>query len=123
MILADTSVWIQFFRGGDKELEMLLEEGRVAMHDFVLGELACGNLRDRSRTIAELRLLPRIEAATTDETLALIANHRLHGRGLGWTAAHLLAAALLARCEIYTRDRALAKTARNLGIAHLGPRE
>src|SRR6202040_2675686 len=59
MILADTSVWMQFFRAGDSELETLLEEGRIAMHDFVLGELACGNLRDRSRTIADLRLLPR----------------------------------------------------------------
>jgi predicted nucleic acid-binding protein len=83
MILADTSVWIQFFRAGDSELQTLLEGGRVAMHDFVLGELACGNLRDRSRTIADLRLLPRIAAATTGETLALIANHRLYGRGLG----------------------------------------
>jgi predicted nucleic acid-binding protein len=118
MILTDSSVWIQFFRAGDRELRTLLEEGRVVMHDFVLGELACGNLRDRGRTIADLRLLPRIAAATTDETLSLIANHRLHGRGLGWIDAHLLAAALLARCEIYTRDRALAKTAYDLAIAH-----
>jgi predicted nucleic acid-binding protein len=120
MILADSSVWIHLFRAGDSELETLLEKGRVAMHDFVLGELVCGNLRDRSRTIANLRLLPRIGVATTDETLALIANHRLHGRGLGWTDAHLLAAALLARCEIYTRDRALEKTAQHLAIAHFG---
>lgn len=121
MILADTSVWIQFFRAGDGELETLLTEGLVATHDFVLGELACGNLRDRGRTIADLRLLPRIEAATTDETLALIDNHRLHGRGLGWIDAHLLAAALLTRCELYTRDRALAKTAQDLAIAHVRP--
>ena len=92
------------------------------MHDFVVGELACGNLRDRSRTIADLRLLPRIAVATTDETLALIVNHHLYARGLGWTDAHLLAAALLARCEIYTRDRALAKTARELSIAYPRPR-
>jgi predicted nucleic acid-binding protein len=119
MILADTSVWIQSFRAGDGELETLLEDGRVVMHDFVLGELACGNLPDRFSTIAELRLLPRIEAATTDETLSLIANHRLHGLGLGWVDAHLLAAALLARVEIYTRDRALAKVAHDLAIMHL----
>jgi hypothetical protein len=121
MILADTSVWVQFFRSGDSELRTLLEQGLVAMHEFVLGELACGNLRDRSRTLAELQLLPRIESATTDETLSLIANHRLHGRGLGWIDAHLLAAALLARVEIYTRDRALAKTAHDLAIAHVRP--
>jgi len=118
MILADTSIWVQFFRSGDRELRALLEEGLVAMHDFVLGELACGNLRDRSRTIVELQLLPRIEPATIDETLSLIANHRLHGRGLGWIDAHLLAAALLGRVEFYTRDRALAKAANDLAIAH-----
>jgi predicted nucleic acid-binding protein len=119
MILADTSVWIQFFRAGDEELRTQLEEGRVAMHDFVLGELACGNMRDRSRTIAHLRLLPRIEAATTDETLSLIVNRRLHGRGLGWIDAHLLAAALLARVALYTRDRTLGKAAHELAIEHL----
>jgi predicted nucleic acid-binding protein len=118
MILADTSVWVQFFRSGDRELRTLLEEGLVVMHDFVLGELACGNLPDRSRTLAELRLLPRIDAATTAEALSLIANHRLHGRGLGWIDTHLLAAALLARVGLYTRDRALAKVANDLAIAH-----
>jgi len=50
---ADTSVWIQFFRSGDSELRTLLEEGLVAVHDFVLGELACWNLRDRSGAISE----------------------------------------------------------------------
>ena len=118
MILADTSVWVHFFRSGDSKLRTLLEEGLVAMHDFVLGELACANLRNRSRTIAELCLLPRIEVATTDEALSLIANHRLHGCGLGWIDAHLLSAALLARVEFYTRDRALAKAADSLAIAH-----
>jgi hypothetical protein len=48
----------------------------------------------------------------------LIANHRLHGRGLGWIDTHLLAAALLARVGLYTRDRALAKVANDLAIAH-----
>jgi predicted nucleic acid-binding protein len=121
MILADTSVWIQFFRAGDIELAALLNHGRVAMHDFVLGELACGNLRRRDRAIADLRLLPRIETATTDETLSLIANHCLQGRGLGWIDVHLLAAALLTRCEIYTHDLALAKTAHDLKVAHVRP--
>ena len=121
MILADTSVWIQFFRAGDIELAALLNQGRVAMHDFVLGELACWNLRRRDRTIADLRLLPRIGTATTDETLSLIANRHLHDRGLGWIDVHLLAAALLTRCEIYTHDPARAKTAHDMKIAHVRP--
>jgi predicted nucleic acid-binding protein len=121
MILADSSVWIQSFRAGDGELETLLEEGRIAMHDFVLGELACGNLRRRDSAIADLRMLPRIETATTAETLSLISNHHLHDRGLDWIDVHLLAAALLNRCEIYTHDLPLAKTAHALRIGHVRP--
>ena len=44
MILADTSVWIELFRRGDRTLQALLDEGQVVTHEFVLGELACGSL-------------------------------------------------------------------------------
>nr|MBA2670032.1 type II toxin-antitoxin system VapC family toxin [Gemmatimonadota bacterium] len=46
MILTDTSVWIDHLRAGDPALSALLEQGRVLVHPFVLGELACGNLRN-----------------------------------------------------------------------------
>ena len=119
MILVDTSVWVHFFRAGDRNMAELLDAGVAATHDFVLGELACGNLRDRERTLANLRLLPRIPPATTEEVLFLIADSRLHGRGLGWIDMHLLAAARLAHVELYTRDRALGNAAEDLGVRHV----
>jgi len=48
MILADTSVWIELFRRGDRVLQNMLDEGQVLTHEFVLGELACGWLHDRT---------------------------------------------------------------------------
>ena len=47
MILVDTSVWVDHLRAGDAQLAVLLERSAVIMHAMVLGELACGNLKDR----------------------------------------------------------------------------
>jgi predicted nucleic acid-binding protein len=45
MILVDTSVWIDHLRTGEPALADALTHGQVLVHPFVLGELACGNLR------------------------------------------------------------------------------
>ena len=58
MILVDTSVWIDHLRAGDAELSALLNGSQVLMHPFVLGELACGNLRNRTEVLALLKDLP-----------------------------------------------------------------
>ncbi len=117
MILADTSVWIELFRRGDRALQDLLDEGKVITHEFVLGELACGPLRDRTGTLRLLRRLPVLAPARHEEVMGLVEMNRLHGLGLGWIDMHLLAAARLGHCVLYTRDRRLAEAAKNL---HLG---
>lgn len=117
MNLADTSVWIHFFRFGDSQFEEMLVSGSVAMHDLVLGELACGNLSNRTRTMADLRQLPRIASATSDEVLFLIEEARLYGRGLGWVDMHLLAASRLSQVGLFTLDEALKTAATDLGVA------
>jgi predicted nucleic acid-binding protein len=42
----------------------------------------------------------------------------LHGRGIGWIDAHLLASALLADATLWTADARLAALAGELGMAH-----
>ena len=117
MILADTSVWIELFRRGDRALQDLLNEGKVITHEFVLGELACGWLHDRTGTLLLLRRLPALAPARHEEVMDLVKLNRLHSLGLGWIDMHLLAAARLGHCALYTRDRRLAEAAKNL---HLG---
>jgi len=39
----------------------------------------------------------------------------LHGRGIGWVDAHLLASALAARCRFWSADAALSALAAELG--------
>lgn len=116
MILVDTSVWIDHIRGDDARLAELLRRRLVVSHPFVIGELALGGLRDRKAFLANIRALPGSVVATDREVLALIENHRLYGRGIGYVDAHLIASALLAPgTTLWTRDRTLAALAAELG--------
>ncbi len=117
MILVDTSVWIDHLRTGEPHLVALLERSQVLMHPFVLGELACGNLRRRAEVLRHLGALPRSPVATDDEALCFVEAHRLMGRGIGWIDVHLLAAvALSPGTRLWTRDRRLDAVARTLGV-------
>jgi predicted nucleic acid-binding protein len=116
MVLADTSVWIQHFRRGEPQLARLLAEGLVLMHPFVLGELECGNLKNRATILSDLHELPSAKPASTEEALRLIEDWRLWGRGLGWVDAHLLASALLSDCGFWALDKRLSAAAAKLGL-------
>jgi hypothetical protein len=117
VILVDASVWIDHFRHQSETLLDLLREERVLGHPFARGEVALGNLRDRRSTLLLLSELPAARVARDGDVLALIENHRLFGRGIGYVDAHLLASALLTpEALIWTRDRRLVDVARDLGI-------
>ena len=119
MLLVDTSVWIEHLRKGMPALVTALEHGQVLMHPFVLGELACGNLRDRGRVLQLLRKLPFTPTATDDEALEFIEQRALIGRGLGYIDVHLLVAtALTGAARLWTRDRRLADVARELELEY-----
>ena len=94
-----------------------LERGEAECHDFVLGELACGTLPRRDEVLTLMRALPRISPVTHDEALALVAERRLWGRGLGWVDVGLLAATLVAGGRLWTMDRRLRVVAHDLGVA------
>jgi predicted nucleic acid-binding protein len=114
--LVDTSVWIDHLRRGNRRLGSLLESGSVCCHPFVIGELACGTLRDRDELLSLLKALPESPIAEHDEVLTLIVERRLAGRGLGWIDMHLLAAALLGACDLWTLDKALLAASTDLEL-------
>lgn len=114
MILVDTSVWVDHLRKGRQELATALVEGRVLCHPFVIGELACGGIRNRVEVLALLAALPQTAVAEHIEVLQFVHTHKLHGKGLGWIDVHLLASAQLMGCSLWTNDRALLAAARNL---------
>ena len=115
-MLVDTAVWVDHLARGNARLAVLLEEGAVETHPFVIGELALGNLRWREATLAPLQALPAVPLAEHGEVLGLIYRHGLAGAGIGWVDAHLLASALLGGTRIWTLDRPLAAVAARLGL-------
>lgn len=121
MILLDTSVWVDHLRQGDSLVVRVLESGQAAAHPFVIGELACGNLKARAEVIDLLRALRQLALATDDEVLYFIERHKLTGRGISYVDAHLLAAAAIGRSLLWTRDKRLQEIATELGVAYPEP--
>jgi predicted nucleic acid-binding protein len=117
MIVVDTSVWVDHLRHGNTRLAQLLVDNRVLVHPAIIGELACGNLRNRAEILSLLASLPQAKEADHAEVLQFLDMHRLFGQGLGWVDAHILAAAVLTHAELWTRDRAMRSAALRLGIA------
>jgi len=118
MILADTSVWIDHLRKTDDLLVSLLNSAQVAIHPFIIGELACGNLKNRTELLALLKRLPVVQPARQEEVLYFIEHNQLMGRGVGFIDAHLLASlALSSHTLLWTRDKRLALAAQQLGMA------
>jgi len=122
MILVDTSVWVDHFRRREPILERLLAIGSVYMHPFVIGELACGNMKHREHILSLLKDLPAATLATDNEALLYIEKKVLMGRGIGFIDVHLLAAsALTVGASLWTRDKRLHTVADSLGIAWRKP--
>ncbi|MEA2079346.1 MAG: type II toxin-antitoxin system VapC family toxin [Pseudomonadota bacterium] len=118
MILVDTSIWIDHLRSDNASLSRLLEHNRVGMHPMVLGELACGKLRNRPRLLQLWYGLEFLTEVSHREALYFIEENGLMGRGIGYIDAHLLASVALATgAKLWTRDRRLAAIAEELNYA------
>ena len=107
MILVDTSVWIDHLRQGESALVQALMQTQVAIHPFVVGELACDNLRNRQNLLELLQALPTVKTAMDHEVMQFIESHNLMGRGIGYIDAHLCASARLSGFKLWTRDKRL----------------
>lgn len=116
MILVDTSIWVDHLRRGNQRLVALLEEGQVLTHPFVVGELACGSLRNRAEVLTLLQTLPEAKVAEHREVMEFVERSQLFGHGVGWIDAHLLASALLSGTALWTADQQLARVASVLKI-------
>lgn len=115
MVLVDTSVWISHFRSGKEPvLASLLDDGAVFCHPFIIGELACGDLKNRAIVISLLQALPVSRVAEHREILSFIESRDLQGKGLGYIDVHLLASAILTGIPIWTLDRQLGFCAERL---------
>lgn len=118
MILVDTSVWIQHFQNSDPRLVAALNDEDVLTHPYVIGELACSNLRNRNEILDLLRQMPSAPVASDAEALGFIESRRLVGRGIGLIDVHILASTALSdSATLWTHDKRLDAIAGSLRLA------
>jgi predicted nucleic acid-binding protein len=116
MVLVDTSVWVSHLRHGNEGLQELLYDGEVVCHPFIVGELACGNLKNRNEILTYLQSLPMTILAEDEEVLKFIENNQLMGKGLGYIDVHLIASAVLTNVLLWSLDKTLNKLTEKIGI-------
>jgi predicted nucleic acid-binding protein len=117
MVLVDTSIWVAHLRQGLRRLENLLMDAEVICHPFIIGELACGNLKNRNEIISLLQSLPIAPTIEFEEFLFFIDRNHLMGKGIGFVDVHLLASAQLAGMPLWTADKKLKSAADQLKLA------
>ena len=117
MVLVDTSIWVAHLRQGLRRLENLLMDAEVICHPFIIGELACGNLKNRNEIISLLQSLPIAPTIEFEEFLFFLDRNHLMGKGIGFVDVHLLASAQLAGMPLWTADKKLKSAADQLKLA------
>ena len=121
IVLVDTSVWIRFLSNRAPyaaELDRLLSRDEVCGHEFVYGELLIGDKGGRKQLLASYAQMHRAPVATHGEVVVFVQERKLHGRGIGWIDAHLLASALVGRLKLWTADPRLAELAKDFGVGY-----
>ena len=118
MILADTSVWVDHLRNGNNRLAFLLNEGNVFCHPFIIGELACGNFKNRAQILTLLHDLPQSSFVNHEEVFMFIDNKKLMGKGIGYIDVCILASALMTDLHLWTYDKKLNNIASSLGLSY-----
>jgi predicted nucleic acid-binding protein len=117
VILADTSIWVDYLRRGNPDMEKNLSQGQIVMHPFIVAEIALGSLRSRRQRLEELEALLEVKVAQLGEVRHMIESRALYAKGIGLTDAHLLASCLMTPgTQLWTLDGALKKIAKALGI-------
>ncbi len=118
MVITDTSIWVTHLRQGSQQLEKLLIDAEVMCHPFIIGELACGNLKNRNEIISLLQSLPMAPTIEFDEFIFFVERNRLMGIGIGFVDVHLLASAQLIGIPLWTADKRLKSAATKLDLAY-----
>ena len=121
MVLVDTSVWIRFLtnlKPFAEELDSLLNQDEVAGHDLIQGELLIGDAGGRKELLNDYSRIHRVHSISHVDVVSFVRARKLHGRGIGWIDAHLLASALVADILLWTADQRLAGLASELGVGY-----
>ena len=115
MIIADTSVWIDYLKGHEEITAMMrpyISKHQVVAISAVFGELLQGVKNKRERSIIEgfWEHLPKVDEQDLFINAGQISNeHKLYTNGVGLIDCYLLAAAVKFDLALWTKDKKLLK--------------
>ena len=115
MIIADTSVWIEFLKGNEpvfRRMQTLLENREITALEPVFGELLQGakNKRERQVITDYWKNTPRIDESELWIVAGLYAGEKkLFAKGVGLIDAYIVIASLKTNAQIWTLDEKLNK--------------
>jgi predicted nucleic acid-binding protein len=116
VVLVDTSLWVSHLRKGVLALQTLLLEAEVACHPYIVGELACGNIKNRDEFLTLLQALPMLPVVTQEEFMHFVDSNKLMGTGIGFVDVHLLASSRLMQIPLWTEHKKLKAAATKLKL-------
>jgi predicted nucleic acid-binding protein len=116
MVLVDTSIWIDHFRNSNDQLVELLNDGEVICHPLIIGELACGHIKNRKEILSDLQALPQSSVIEHDEIMLFIDKNQIMGKGLGYIDMAILASSLVTGIPLWTFDQKLSVIAKKFNI-------
>jgi predicted nucleic acid-binding protein len=111
MIIADTSMWMAFFKKEQPTFDLMrkkLELGEIYVLESVFGELLQGSRNERERQIISnyWSNLPKVPVKNLLFKGGVLASEKkLYSRGLGLMDATIMAAALESQSQIWTANR------------------
>ena len=129
MIIADTSIWIEFLRAHEpcvERMATLLDRGEVLGAPWIFGELLQG-----ARDVRELTFLQRLWRALPKPELSMCEGvwiragiesprGRWHSRGVGLIDAAIACLALEMGCKVWSLDSRLVEILRFKRILYRG---
>ncbi len=120
MILVDTNIWIDFFKGKIQFqiLKDLLEQERVQIHPFILAELSLGDFGvKRGSHFQDLREIPFLSFDYDFDCLNnFVEDNELFGTGLSFVDVELLRACSENNSLLWTQDKILFKFASKMKL-------
>lgn len=115
MIIADTSIWIDYLKGDEETTAMMrpyISKNHVMAISAVFGELLQGVKNKRERKILDgfWEHLPKVDEQHLFIKAGQISNeHKLYAKGVGLIDCYLLAAAVKYDLALWTKDKKLLK--------------
>jgi predicted nucleic acid-binding protein len=119
MIIIDTSIWIEFFRGNKlyfSDVKKLLENQKILAIDVIFAELLQGvkSNKEIEIIIKYWENLPKIiQAEMVIEAGIYSAKNKLTDKGIGLIDSIIIIAALKTKSKIWTLDKKLLKVLDN----------